>query len=96
MLAMIPNNPLGYVTNLRWKAEELNGKKAMKTVTKGNITPATVLMQGQFAAKKHKEGMFLVFETTRENGTKAKWPLSQKQADSVFVNKNGDFEITEI
>ena len=93
---MNENELLGFVTGLRWGADQLHGRMVIKTVIKGNADPFTVGMQGIFAAKKHKDGMVLEVVTTRKDGEKSKWPVSQKQADSIFVNQQGHFEIAEI
>jgi len=89
---MNAKNQLGFVKSTRWTANHLHRRPVIKTVCRGSATPFRMGMPGRFSAQGHEDGMVLNVVTTKD-GKDYIWPVSQTQADSIFVNAEGEFEI---
>lgn len=86
----------GFVRGIPYTTRQLDGSKAAKRVMASNFDPSVINIPGTLSAVPHDDGMILHFVSTGSEGKETRWPVSQTQADSIFVNQQGEFEISKV
>jgi hypothetical protein len=86
----------GFVKGLPFSVGQLDGCKAAKRIMASNFDPRIINMPGTLSAVPHEDGMIVHFVSTGEDGKEYRWPVSQSQAASIFVNAKGEYEIPEV
>lgn len=77
-------------------AQQLHGSKAVKRILVGSLDPGDANMIGSLSAVAHEGGVILHFVSVGPGGEHCKWPLTQEEAESMSVNKEGIFEIAKV
>jgi hypothetical protein len=88
--------PTGFVNGLPFSVGQLNGRKAAKRATVSNFDPRAINMSGTLSAVPHEDGMILHFVSVGVDGEERHWPVSQAQAESIFINDRGEYEIPKV
>ncbi len=81
---------------IRFTAQQLHASKAVKRILVGSFDPGDANMIGSLSAVAHEDGVILHFVSVGPSGEECKWPLTQEEAESMSVNKEGTFEIAKV
>ena len=88
--------PEGFVKGIQFTVQQLNGSKAAKRILVGRFNPGNANMLGSVSAVPCQGGMILQFVSVGPGGEECRWPLTQAEAESIYVNREGTFEIAKV